>query len=164
MSSTSILLGLFLIGLLTGLRSMTPIAVLCWMTMLGRVPAVHDSMHGWMSFVANRISVAVFSLAALAELVGDKLPNTPSRTQAPGLIARIVFGALCASILAATSEYSIIAGILLGAFGVLAGTFAGWFVRTRAVSALRCPDLPIALLEDAIAVGGSILVCFVFAH
>jgi uncharacterized membrane protein len=38
--------------------------------------------------------VIVFTLLALAELISDKLPKTPSRTASPGLIARIVLGKL----------------------------------------------------------------------
>jgi uncharacterized membrane protein len=160
MTQPHVLLALFAIGFFTGLRAMTPVAVLCWMTMLGRIPTAH----GWMSFVANKISVGVFSLAALGELVGDKLPNTPSRTQLPGLGARIVFGALCAIILASSTDLSIYLAGALGAVGGIAGTYAGWFVRTRSVAALRCPDLPVALVEDAIAIAGSIFVCFQFAR
>jgi uncharacterized membrane protein len=155
MPSFEILCALFAIGILTGLRAMTPIAVLCWFTMLARVPTAS----GWMSFVSSKISVGVFTLAAIGELIGDKLPNTPSRTKLPGLSARIVFGALCAAILAATASFPVVPGAMIGAIGAVAGTYAGWFVRTRIVAALHCPDLPIALLEDAIAIAGACLVC-----
>jgi uncharacterized membrane protein len=160
MSMFEIILGLFAIGVLTGLRAMTPIAVLCWMTTLGRIPTVQN----WMGFVANRISVGVFTLGAVGELIGDKLPMTPSRTKPPGLIARIVFGGLCAAILAASASFPVVPGALLGALGGIAGTYGGWFARTRAVAAFHCPDFPIALLEDAFAIVGSCLVCLLFAR
>jgi uncharacterized membrane protein len=160
MTQPQIILGLFAIGVLTGLRAMTPIAVLCWVTMLGRIPTAH----GWTSFVANKISVGLFTLAALGELIGDKLPNTPSRTKFPGLAARILFGALCAMILACTAGFPIYIAAILGAVGGVAGTYAGWFLRTRVVATLHCPDWPIALLEDAIAIAGSCLVCVQFGH
>ena len=157
MTNPEILLGLFAIGVLTGLRAMTPIAVLCWFTFLSRVPIAP----GWLSFVASKISVGVFTLGAIGELVGDKLPNTPSRTKFPGLAARIVFGGLCAAVLAPTASVPILLGAIIGAMGAIAGTYTGWFLRTRLVAALRCPDFPIALLEDAIAIAGS---CFVCSH
>jgi uncharacterized membrane protein len=160
MISPGIMVYLFSIGFFTGLRAMTPIAVLCWMTAIGRLPAAQ----GWLSFAANKISVVVFSLAALGELIGDKLPSAPSRTKPPGLIARVVFGAFCAMILASTIDTSIYLAAILGAIGAVTGTFAGWWVRTRAVTALRCPDFPIALLEDAITLTGSCLVALIFAH
>jgi uncharacterized membrane protein len=158
MAGSSILVGLFMLGLLTGLRTLAPIAVLCWMTMLGRIPVAQ----GWMGFVSSKISVGVFSVAALGELIGDKLPTAPSRTQGLGLIARIVFGGLSAAIFAAAAGYSAVFGAVIGAAGAVVGTFGGWFVRTRTVSSFQCPDFPIALIEDAVAVGGSILVCLVF--
>ena len=160
MTQSHLILGFFAIGVLTGLRAMTPIAVLCWVTMIGRIPTAH----GWMSFAANKISVGVFTLAALGELIGDKLPNTPSRTKLPGLGARIVFGALCAMILACTAGFPMYLAAILGAAGGIAGTYIGWFLRTRIVAKIHSPDWPIALFEDAIAIAGSCFVCAQFSH
>jgi len=38
------------------------------------------------------------------------------------------------------------------------GTLGGYEIRSRLVKAIGGKDLPIALLEDAIAVGGAILI------
>ena len=46
----------------------------------------------------------------------------------------------------------------MGVAGGLTGTFAGYQLRTRLVRALKVPDIVIALLEDAVAVGGSFFV------
>jgi len=43
-------------------------------------------------------------------------------------------------------------GVVLGIVGVLVGTFGGYIVRTGMVKALKSPDWPIALVEDAIAI------------
>jgi uncharacterized membrane protein len=139
------------LGGCTGLRTMTPIAVLCWF-------AYRQALHlsGWRSFTASIIAVAIFTLAALGEYVGDKLPNTPSRTAAPGLGARIVFGGFVAFLLAQPLLLNPALAVVTGAVGALIGTFAGWFVRTRAVAALKCPDWPVAVLEDCITIGLSI--------
>jgi uncharacterized membrane protein len=40
------------------------------------------------------VTLIVFTLLALIELIADKLPNTPARTAPLGLIARIAFGCL----------------------------------------------------------------------
>lgn len=37
----------------------------------------------------------------------------------------------------------------------MAGTLGGYQARTRSVAALKVPDFVIALIEDAIAVGGA---------
>ena len=154
MTGNEVLVGLLAVGVLTGLRTMTPIAVLCWMTVLGRIPAAA----GWMGFVRNWISIGVFSLAAIGELIGDKLPMTPSRLKAPGLIARMVFGGLCAAILAAVLGVSIGIGVGAGVAGSLVGSYCGWFLRRRCVGWFRCPDWPVAIVEDLVAVGGSVVV------
>ncbi len=36
------------------------------------------------------------------------------------------------------------------------GAFAGYEVRTRSVKALRAPDFVVAILEDAVAIGGGL--------
>jgi uncharacterized membrane protein len=53
---------------------------------------------------------------------------------------------------------SIALGVVLGAVGGVAGAFAGYEVRTRLVRALKVPDFVIALLEDAAAIAGGLLI------
>ena len=42
--------------------------------------------------------------------------------------------------------------------GVIAGTFGGYEFRSRLVKAIGGKDLPIALLEDLIAIGGGFVI------
>jgi uncharacterized membrane protein len=65
---------IFVIGMLSGLRALSPIAVICWVALLHRLP-----LTGWASFAGSKVAVGLFSLGALGELVSDKLPKTPSR-------------------------------------------------------------------------------------
>jgi uncharacterized membrane protein len=102
-------------------------------------------------------AVIVFSLLAVLELIADQLPSTPSRTAPPGLIARILMGGLSGAALALAGDGSLIPGALVGAAGGIVGAFAGYQVRTRLVKALKVRDLVIALLEDAVALGGGLL-------
>jgi uncharacterized membrane protein len=75
-----------------------------------------------------------------------------------GLIARIVLGGLSGAGIAVSGAQSIVLGAVLGAVGGIAGAFAGYQARTRLVKALKAPDLVIALLEDAVAIGGGLLI------
>ena len=147
------LLLIALLGVFNGLRTMTPIAVVCWF-------AFRHTLHltGWRSFTANIISVAIFTLLALGEYIGDKLPNTPSRTSPVGLAGRVLFGAIVGFILAEPLMVSPVLGAVCGVAGALVGTYGGWFVRTRSVEALGVPDWPVAIVEDCIAIAGSILI------
>jgi uncharacterized membrane protein len=53
---------------------------------------------------------------------------------------------------------SLIGGLVAGALGAVAGTLGGYEFRSRLVKAIGGNDLPIALLEDAIAIAGGLLI------
>jgi uncharacterized membrane protein len=99
------------------------------------------------------VTVVVFSLAALAELVMDKLPRTPRRTAAGPLIGRIVLGGLAGATLAASAGGPVAMGAVLGGIGSVIGAFTGYEVRRRVVRGLGAKDAVVALVEDLIAVG-----------
>jgi uncharacterized membrane protein len=153
MSSTEVLLLAFLIGVIAGLRAMTaPAVVACvgyWHRFLQGTP---------FSFMGTLPAAIIFTALALGELYADQLPSTPSRLAPVGLIARIVTGGLSGACLAAAGAQSIAFGAVLGAVGGVVGAFAGYHARTGLVRALKVRDLPIALLEDAIAIGGAIFI------
>jgi uncharacterized membrane protein len=140
----------FLIGVIAGLRSLTAPAVVSWGARLGWLHLENT----WLAFFGFAATAYVFSALAIAELVSDKLPKTPSRKAPVGFGARIVTGALCGAALGATAD-AWIGGLLAGVLGAIAGTLGGYEFRARLVRAIGGSDLPIALLEDAIAVGGA---------
>jgi uncharacterized membrane protein len=90
------------------------------------------------------------------ELINDKLPKTPSRKTPPQFITRIVTGALCGAAFGA-AEQALIGGLLLGAVGAAVGTLAGAELRARLTRTLGGRNLLAALIEDAIAIIGAIL-------
>jgi uncharacterized membrane protein len=141
----------FLIGVLGGLRSMTAPAVVAWAAHLGWLKLGQP-----LAWMGTAPAVGIFTLLALAELVVDKLPSTPSRTAPPGLVARVIVGALTGASLALAGGVMLAIGAALGAVGGIAGAFGGYQLRTRLVKALGAPDFAVALLEDIVAVGGSI--------
>ena len=143
----------FLIGLFGGLRSLTAPAVTAWAVHLGWLKPERP-----LSLIGSLPAVLIFTLAAAVELVIDKLPATPSRTAPPGLIARIVMGALTGACVATAGGQQALAGALLGAGGGLVGCFGGYQARTRLVRALGKPDIYVALVEDIVAIGGSLWV------
>jgi len=61
---------------------------------------------------------------------------------------------LCGAALGAPGG-ALVGGLLAGALGGVAGTLAGYEFRSRLVKATGGKDLPIALLEDAIAICGA---------
>jgi uncharacterized membrane protein len=154
MNPSQVLLLAFLIGVIAGLRTMTAPAVVAWAANRHWLN-LDNSLLAVMGSIA---AVAVFTVLALGELVVDKLPSTPNRTRLLGLIARSVLGGLSGAAVAASGAQSIAPGAVLGVAGAIAGAFAGYQVRKRLVRALKVPDFVIALFEDALAIGGGLLI------
>ncbi len=143
----------FVIGVVVGLRSMTAPAAVSWAARLGWLHLENT----WLAFLGFAAIPYILTVLAIGELIADKLPRTPSRKAPVGFVARLVSGALCGAALGATSG-GLILGLAAGALGAVAGTLGGYEFRTRLVKAIGGKDLPIALLEDAIAIGGAILI------
>jgi len=141
----------FLIGFFAGLRSLTAPAAVAWANRLNWL-----KVEGPLALIGSGLSVIILTVLAVTELVFDKLPNTPSRTAPPGLIARIVTGGVCGACVALSGSQSAFLGAALGSVGGVTGCFVGYLARTRIVKALRVPDIYVALLEDLIAVAGSL--------
>lgn len=166
MMTSTVLLFCFAMGFFTGWRSMSGVALVCWGIHLGWLTVAHTPL----AFLGNVISLVVFSLLAVGELIGDKLPQIPNRTDIGPLIARMVFGGLCGWALATNGHAAVAAGVACGAVGAIVGAFAGFYAR-RAItrrgtgvpgdgSSSRgwrgVKDFPVALIEDIVAIAGGL--------
>jgi uncharacterized membrane protein len=147
------LLFAFLIGLFAGLRSLTPPAAVAWAVYLGWLKLARP-----VSLIGSLPAVIILSLLAIAELIVDKLPNTPNRTAPLGLIARIVTGGLTGACVSVGGGRSALAGAGLGVIGGVVGCFGGYHARARLVKSLRQPDFNVAVVEDLVAIAGSLFI------
>ncbi len=145
------------IGLVVGLRSMLGPAVVSWAAYLGILPLADTSL----SFVSSPISVAVFSLLAVGELIADKLPFIPSRTEPGPLVVRILSGGFCAVCLALSARQSVAIPAVAGAIGAVVAAFAGYRIRKHLVMRRGWRDFLVALPEDLIALA---LACFIVSR
>lgn len=143
----SVYLFALLIGVVAGLRAMTAPAAVSWAATLGWLPVSGT----WASFLGYWLTPWIFTALALIEFVTDQLPSTPSRKVPQQFGARIVSGAFCGAVIG-TAGGSLIGGLIAGVIGAVIGTLGGAEARTRLVAATGGKDLPIALLEDAVAV------------
>jgi uncharacterized membrane protein len=144
----------FAIGLVAGLRSLTGPAIVSWAAHLKWL----DLHNSFLAFLGSTAAAYILAVCALGELVVDKLPNTPSRTEPLGLLARFATGGLSGAALCAAANKSVVIGAVLGAVGGVTGGFVGYQLRTRLVRALGLPAIVVALLEDAIAIGGGFFI------
>jgi uncharacterized membrane protein len=140
------------IGAVAGLRALTAPAVLAWaaerkLIRLGSSP--------FATIISTTASKRITDFA-VSELIADKLPFTPSRLNAAPLAFRIVSGAICGATIYGVVKRPLTEGAVLGGLGAIAGAFAGYHVRKRLNRDM--PDLGVAVLEDAFAIGGGVLI------
>lgn len=148
----SVYLLALLIGVVAGLRAMTAPAAVAWATYLGRL----DLGGTWLAFIGNVWVRWILTALALIELVTDQLPTTPSRTVPIQFGARILTGALSGAAIG-VSGGSWVGGLLAGAVGAVVGTLGGRAFRARLAAAFGS-DRPAAFIEDAVAIGGALLI------
>ena len=140
------------IGIVAGMRAMMAPTAVSWAAHLGWL----DLQGTWLAFLGFAYTPYILSVLALGELIADKLPTTASRKVPLQFGTRIVVGALCGAAIG-TSAGAMVGGIVAGVVGAVIGTLGGSELRGRLARAVG-KDLPIALLEDALAIGGAILI------
>lgn len=111
----------------------------------------------WLAFLGYAATPYILSVLAIGEIINDKFPKTPSRKAPPSFIFRIIVGGISGAAIGASNQM-MVGGLLAGAVGAVAGTLGGYEFRSRLVKAIGGNDMPIALLEDAIAVGAAFFI------
>jgi uncharacterized membrane protein len=140
-----------LLGISNGMRTMTPVAVLCWFSWLGLFPEP-----GWAFWAGNLISVVIFTICAVGEYFGDTRPNIGNRTDPPQILARLAFGGLAGALAAQSMAEPLIGGVLFAWVGVLIGAFGGLRVRLWLSRKLNS-NTAAGLCESALALGLALL-------
>lgn len=88
---------------------------------------------------------------AVGEFISDKTPLLPSRLKPASLAWRLISGGVCGAAFSISDGENPRAGAALGATGALVGSLLGFAWRTRVHEQFHIPELPAALLEDALA-------------
>lgn len=147
MSTLPLVLRAALLGVAAGGRTTAPGVVLAW------APPPSPGPLRRLTGTRGRLGAAV---AFAGELVGDKLPQTPSRLDPPALAGRVVSGAVAGAALALKDHPQPLGSLLRGPVGLGAlvaggaGAVAGSYLGSAwRASAPFASDVPAALLEDA---------------
>lgn len=131
---------------------MTAPAAVSWAARLGWLDLGATSL----AFLGYAFTPWIFSALALGELVTDQLPSTPSRKVAVQFGTRILSGALCGAAIAAPGG-ALVSGAVAGMVGAVIGTLGGHAVRAQLAASFGS-DRPAAFIEDAVAIGGALLI------
>lgn len=146
------LIAIPLLGFITGMRTMTPLAALCWFAWLKLLP-VDD----WASWTAKLPVVILFTILAILEYVADKYGKSPRPTRPTVLILRFFFGGLIGAIVATALNAPGIEGVILGVLGALVGAFAAYQLRHQLTHRLGCKTWHVTVSEDIFAIACTIV-------
>jgi uncharacterized membrane protein len=144
------------IGFIAGLRTMTAPMAVSWAAYLGWL-RLDGSPLAWMGHPLTPWLLTAF---AIGEYVVDKLPSTPSRKLPLPFVARIISGSFCGAALGIAIDSPAI-GAVCGALGAVIGTLLGSAAR-HALAQRFGKDLPAALIEDAVAIVGALMIVSAF--
>ena len=137
----------FLIGLVVGSRSYTPLAAVSGLARRGRLPGLHPRL----MWIANPSVATGLKVMAAGELGADKLPIAPNRTVVPGLLMRMASGGLAGAALAPSRRA--LAGAALGASAAVGAAYLSLAARTWAMR--RFGQTSTGLVEDALALAAT---------
>jgi uncharacterized membrane protein len=133
-------------GAVSGLRTFTGPAIISGAAHRNILKLKGTPLAWLTSARATRIS----TILAAGELVADKLPFIPSRTEAPSLAGRFLAGAVCGVAMAGKRKRKeLVMGAIVGGAAAIAAAWAGHQYRKR----VKLPPFVAALLEDGLAIG-----------
>lgn len=139
-------------GIATGMRSTMAFTAIAYAARLGNF-GLRD--HRFDRLLRSKPALPVLGMAALGELVVDKLPMTPSRLEPGPLAGRLIGGGLAGAFTSRGRGGSPVAGALVG---VAAALTSSWiFNRGRAWVGTRTgiPDPIVAVGEDVLAIAAA---------
>ena len=142
-----------IVGFATGLRTFTPLALISWVSVWGWLPLGSSRI----AFLGTTTGATIVSVLAVIELVGDKLPVTPSRTSPGPLGGRILIAAFAGAALAIGTGHPWMVAVICGAAASVAGAYAGFRYRTGIPKKVRVADLILAIAEDLFTIGLTLL-------
>jgi len=138
------------LGILAGMRTTSALVVAS--QVLSRHPSKHLASSPLRFMQSTNVALGM-KVLALGEAIGDKLPKTPNRIAAGGVIGRCLAGSLAgASIYKATGSNALV-GALLGSAVALGSTFGSYYLRRFVVAKTDIFDPYIGTIEDAVVAG-----------
>ncbi|MDQ0009301.1 putative membrane protein [Luteibacter jiangsuensis] len=143
-----------LIGIVAGYRAMLAPAAVAFAARFGDLHLTGTPL----AFMGYAWTPWIFGIAALGELVADKLPTTPSRKIPLQFGTRVITGALSGACVGATDE-NLVGGLIAGIIGAVLGTYGGSAARAWMAAKFH-KDLPGAIIEDIVTIVLALVVVF----
>lgn len=135
------------LGVIAGMRAFSAPAVVC-LKLSKDAAAVEPGP--WLTLASSRQAAWFWTLLAAGEMVADKVPGMPNRTDPLSLVGRISSGAVCGALVSRSARRNAIGGALLGALSAAGSTFLTYHFRQKLAN--RISDPLAAVAEDAVVI------------
>src|SRR5689334_13188623 len=134
-------------GVVAGLRSVTAPALVSIAANQCSLPLRRSRLR----FLGGSRSAFVLGALAAGELIADKLPVMPDRTEPGSLALRILSGATCGAAVCMSERECVAAGAVIGGIAAAGATFAGYHLRRLLLEQGGAVAAAAATVEDMIA-------------
>lgn len=140
-------------GVIAGMRSMSgPALVSNYLVHQNSKELANSSF----SFMGSSRVAKVLKIAAVGEMVADKLPAIPARISPAPLIARILSGALCGASICTAERKRADVGAIFGGLSAIGSAYTFYYLRRKLGETDGLPDAALGLGEDAIVVSSGL--------
>ena len=139
------------LGIIAGMRSMGAPALVSDHLARTKSPDLEQSPLRWLG---TPKTATITKFLAAGEIVGDKLPMTPSRLAPGALFGRMVSGGLCGAALCLHDGKRGDMGAVIGVAAAVAGAFGFYHLRRTLGQKTAIPDPVWGAAEDVLAFGG----------
>lgn len=137
------------LGVVAGMRSMMPLAALA--ITMSRRPELAPTLAPIRWFAIRWVAI-ILGLAAIGEIILDKLPRTPNRTALAPFLGRVVSGGITGAAVVQLGNINAWIGAGLGVLGAVLGTFGAFHARRWLGKTTGIRDAYVGALEDVIAI------------
>ncbi|MEO3407430.1 DUF4126 family protein [Mucilaginibacter sp. CAU 1740] len=144
------------LGILAGMRTTAAMVAATHILSRGRFKRLGGSP---LRFMQSPTVATVCKVISVSEIVVDKLPSTPNRTEPGGVIGRSLSGALAGAAICKAAGGKALTGALIGGATAIASTYAGYFLRKNIVKSSHIPDPVIGGVEDILTIGAGVTLC-----
>lgn len=148
----SVVLTAAAVGAIAGLRSLAAPALL---THELAEDGDADEFGVFERVLTSERTANILAVVAGGEMLADKTPYVPDRTDPLPLLGRAVIGSVTAAAFAVRRRHSVLLPAAVGAVSAIASTFAAYHARRYAKDHFHIPDRLLGFAEDAIVVAAS---------
>ncbi|HEY3841205.1 MAG TPA: DUF4126 family protein [Bryobacteraceae bacterium] len=142
------------LGAVSGMRSMMAPAVISWAARRSGLDLENTPFSIFKGPGIGRTAAAL----ALGEMVADKMPFAPDRTDSTALLGRAVSGAAAGAAIFKSRRENMFLGAAIGAAAAVGAAYATFHLRKKAARYFDVSDRVVAFAEDAIALGAGLIV------